>query len=352
MLDRRIGSALIVGLLLTACSGGDPLSSITDLQPDPVPAPDQGPPPPKPRDLLATTPPRGMTGRIVYQGEVNNGFFSVHLFMTLPDGSNPVGLFPNDDPIWYTGPSWGPSGNKLAVASNSQGQAEWDIYTVNTDGSGLTHVVAGPSSGDFAPAWSPDGSKIVFQSTANDTTGFDIFSFDVESGAMTNLTNSVGDDELPAWSPDGAKVLYQTTVNAGTNLWLMNPDGSGKVSLTEGAGQQNSAGVFSPDGSLIAFESTLHQPVTGQLQLGDFEIYVMNSDGSDPRRLTVGVGAEDVARFPTWSPDGKHIAFEFHDFTISQLFSVTDIAVMNADGSNVFLLENQPVEARFPRWGP
>lgn len=338
--------------VLVAGCGGDNLML---NQPDPIPGPDPGPPPPKPTENLASTPPTGMIGRIIYQGEVSNDFFSTHLFMTLPDGSSPTSLFQTSDPFSYTGASWNAAGDKLAIASNLQAQAEWDIYTINADGSGITHVIHGPSSGDFAPAWSPDGSKILFQSTTDAEKGFDIYIYDVPTQEITNLTNSAGNDELASWSPDGTKVMFQTTSSAGTNLSLINPDGTGRIPLTDDNRLQNSAGQFSPDGSLIAFESTKHQAgEAGEngIIIGDFEIYVMNADGSDPRRLTVGVGTDDAARFPTWSPDGRHIAFEFHDNTISQFFSVTSIAVMNSDGSNVYLLENQPVEGRFPRWGP
>lgn len=343
------GFCLFLAVTLAGC-GGDNLQF--DF-PEPTPAPDPGPPPPSPQDRLSSSPPQGMTGRILYMGQVNNTFASVHLFLTTPDGSSPpTSLFQLSDPFSYTGPSWGPTGDRVAIASNQLGNAEWDIYTVNLDGSGILPAVAGPSSGDFAPAWSPDGARIVFQSTTDAVNGFDIYHYDISTNTMTNLTNSPGDDELPTWSPDGQRVLFQTTSSGGTNLFTVMPDGSDLTPLTTDTGVQNSAGQYSPDGSTIVFESTRHQPASAVATLGDFEIYAMNADGTNVRRLTTGVGEADAVRFPTWSPDGRHIACEFHDFTISQLFSVTFIAVMNADGSNIYLLKDQPVQGLFPRWGP
>ena len=81
--------------------------------------------------------------------------------------------------------------------------------------------------------------------------------------------------------------------------------------------------VYSPDGRKIAF---------GSSRSGDFEIYVMNADGSDVVRLTQSSGL-DVR--PAWSPDGKRIAFT------SNRDGNYDIYIVNADGSD-------PTNATFP----
>src|SRR5205814_2334939 len=76
---------------------------------------------------------------------------------------------------------------------------------------------------------------------------------------------------------------------------------------------------------------------------GNFEIYVMHADGSAPTRLTSSPGA-DVQ--PTWSPDGRQIAFTSHRDGNAQIY------VMNADGSGQTRLTNTPGDNRDPSWSP
>ena len=91
--------------------------------------------------------------------------------------------------------------------------------------------------------------------------------------------------------------------------------------------------VFSPDGTRIAFMSTRD---------GNAEIYVMNVDGSNLRRLT-NHPADDVT--PTWSPSGGQIAFT------SDRSGRPQIYIMNADGTGVARITNE-TEADRPTWSP
>ena len=320
--------ALAVLLLFSAC-GGSPTS------------PDDG-------GGDETIPPG--IGQIVFIGLSPLG--SYHLFLIRPDGTNSTALFSADDQASYTGPSWSPDGNQIALASNLGGQADYDLYVVNTDGTGLRAVVDDPLASDFAPAWSPDGTKIAFQSTRKAQNGWDILVVNADGTGLRNLTDFSGDEQLPAWSPDGTKIALQWSYGGGTDIYVMDADGTNRTRLTPGGNVQYSAPAWSPDGTRIAFESTRHQPLTGEVEFGLFEIYTMNADGSDMQRLTFDATGSQVHRFPTWSPDGNHVAFEIQFLDGQSLIMRSRLGVMKADGSGRYDIPNLPVDSKFPRWSP
>jgi Tol biopolymer transport system component len=112
-------------------------------------------------------------------------------------------------------------------------------------------------------------------------------------------------------------------------IYAMNPDGSNQTRLTFSGGAMPS---WSPDGRKIAFS-----------QSGG-EIWVMNADGSAPKELTSTPTAVDIS--PTWSPDGTKIAFARYSS------GNYDIWTMNADGSNPTNVTNNPAEDIDPSWQP
>jgi len=268
----------VLALFVLALACGDKRTFPT---PDTIPGPTPDPVP-LPGEHFATTPPPRMIGRIAYIAQEGT---TIHPFITNPDGSNTRELLASDSIYDFSGPSWSPDATKLVFASNLDGNAVWNIYTMNVDGTGVTKVVDRPETRDFAPSWSPSGQKFTFQSVEDTDNGFDIFLYDSVIDTVLNLTNRPGNDELASWSPDGMKIVFQASRASGdgTDIWMMDPDGSNTVQLTDIANVQSSAPVFSPDGSAIAFESIMHAPITADDATGDFEIYVMKSDGTERR---------------------------------------------------------------------
>ena len=113
--------------------------------------------------------------------------------------------------------------------------------------------------------------------------------------------------------PNG-RLAYESTRDGDSEIFSVNPDGSGEVQLTSNTATDNQPG-WSPDGSRIAFASNRD---------GDFEIYRIDPDGANPTNLTEDP-ATDLS--PAWSPDGSSLAFA------SDRESGVHIWKMAADGS-------------------
>jgi hypothetical protein len=101
----------------------------------------------------------------------------------------------------------------------------------------------------------------------------------------------------PQWSPDGTKVAFASNRDGDFDIYVVNADGSGLVNLTNNAVDDTSP-AWSPDGRRITFDT---------MRDGQSEVYAMNADGSSPGNLTAFL-VEDAN--PSWSPDGATIAYE------------------------------------------
>ncbi len=337
---HSIFAGILWALIFAAC-GSTPPSGSAGPDPDPEPVP-------------------GGPGRIAYLRQ-NPQTESYHLHIVDPDGQNVVNLNPIDDLAAYSGQSWSPDGTQLAFASNRSGDANFNIFLMNADGSNIRSVVES-ASGDFASSWSPDGQKILFQTkragrplqSGETSWDWNIFVINIDGSGERALIHTDMEEELPVWSPDGSKFAYQAGhPGLGVDIYVANADGTGAMRLTDGSGAVHQAPAWSPDGTQIAFESNRHQPpaLGSRTPRAQYEIYAIDRDGSNLRRLTISQPTE-ATRFPTWSPDGTQVAFEFHNFGTNLIQGFSTLMVMNVDGSNAYPIPNIPINARFPRWSP
>ncbi|PYQ48589.1 MAG: hypothetical protein DMF59_15565, partial [Acidobacteria bacterium] len=189
-----------------------------------------------------------------------------------------------------------------------------------------SHQIFFASPGE-RPRWSADGRSIVGSLNG------EIFVVSLPGGTPINLTNNPANDRTPAWSPDGAKIAFSSDRAGTSDLYLMNPDGSGVARIVTATGAAW-APAWAPDSRRIAFNCA-DSPTSPS------DICAINVDGTNFVRLTTDPADDTDA---SWSRDGASIVF------ISTRFGSSEILKMNAaDGSGVTRL-SPGTEAHSPDW--
>jgi Tol biopolymer transport system component len=193
-------------------------------------------------------------------------------------------------------------------------------------------IVAGGASGSAgaaAPGW------IVFSasSTARDSSpGLELFVARADGRSMRRLKSAVGTTD-PAWSPDGSQVAYSasgeddcnsTKLGACSQIFIIERSGRGAHAITPNTIRADHPS-WSPDGETIAYVDWEAGPRRDDEPILKTDIYVMNSDGTDRRRLTTTTAEEWD---PEWSRDGQQIIFT------SERHGNHELYVMNADGTS------------------
>ncbi len=246
--------------------------------------------------------------------------------------------------------AWSPDGTRIAFITNRIGARQ--IFVMNADGTGLVrltdHLV-----GNGAPAWSPDGRQIAFTSRhfGND----EIFVINADGTELVNRTYHPADDANPVWSPDGRRIAFTSNRSGNNEIYMMNTEveewrysrKDGKEASEEGynklpsmlKGQVIALGAdliqltdhpaddispsWSPDGRQIAFTSN---------RSGDNEIYVIDPEARERRYFR---------------KDGTEVSAE--DYNKLLPFLKGEVITGTADPLNV---TNHPAEDGSPVWSP
>jgi Tol biopolymer transport system component len=307
------------------------------------------------------------SGRIAFEREGD-------VYMMDTSGENETKV-----PTAYQRVSWSPDGARI-VYSNPEGE----ILVANSETGATVWQTRAPSEFKrcFLPVWSPHGDLIACEYDLEPS-----FIATVDATTQASSTKRLTPDccRQPVWSPDGKRIAYwsfgtyspERGYFGPSGLFVMSADGTGKRRLTPrgDAGSYINPPAWSSDGHTIAFIDG-HDVWTIDARGGkprrvlnggnrttnylawspngrklafthgdghDFEIFVMNPDGTGLRNLTHN---ERNDRQPTWSPDGKALAFSTNRALNYEIY------VINADGTNPTRLTDTDEDESDPNWSP
>ncbi len=181
--------------------------------------------------------------------------------------------------------------------------------------------------------------KIAFSTTRDGNS--EIYLINPDGSGLARLTFNAALDGDPAWSPDGTRLAFVSTRDGNEEIYVMNADGSNQTRLTSNAALDRTP-VWSPDGAQIAFASNRGQS-------GNFDIFLMNANGGNQVNISRGASAD--YQDPDWSPDGTRIACS-HAVVQNGTRGPYGVLTMNADGSNQTRLTLAGNVDITPRWSP
>ena len=180
-------------------------------------------------------------------------------------------------------------------------------------------------------AKAPDTPKIVFAGWRGDKHR-DIYLMNPDGSEQVNITNHRADDVSPIWSPTGEHILFVSDRDGPRDLYLMNPDGS-NVRRVFGKSARRGGPAWGPDEKQIVYT---HGPP------GNSFIYIGTIDGKKEERVAIGAQ-------PTWSPDGTQIVFRSGALNKPRRFSLLHV---KTNRQTFFPFPKEPKWVRGPAWSP
>jgi Tol biopolymer transport system component len=292
----------------------------------------------------------GLNGYMAYGSNRTGSQFSDDIYVSPLDAESPIRLTIRraDDGQ----PAWSPDGTRLAFKTAQAGSNQ--LAVIDADGTNETLLTRTFRFSEGQPAWSPDGTKLLYRRTPENplVQNGDTWVLDVKASGehpaepeTQPVLLRTGDERYPSYSPDGTQIAFRGDLDlvepsGDEEIYVMNADGTNVRQLTSN-GDFDSAPSWSPDGQRILFERAPAGTFTPGTEAQEKDIYVMNADGTNVRRLTDSPGLDEG---PEFSPDGTKIAFS------SARDGQQEIYIMDADGSNPRRLTDNPARDESPDW--
>jgi len=281
-------------------------------------------------DLSTLKPKQPFKGKILFQSDMDG---DREIYLLTAQGLEQ--LTDNDWDDEY--PKWSPDGKTIAYSANPRGN--YDIFVMDANGSNITPVTTSDKN-EVEHAWFPDGKKIAF--TIGEKRGirrkFSLWMIDLKSKRISRILSEFkGSSALPNFSPTTSLVGFTGKRAIGWDVFAYDRETKELAALTEGG--KACRPHFSGDGQKIAY-------VSGKAD-GNGDIWLMNPDGSEKVRLTERDETADY--FPSWSENQEYIVFS------SSLEHRIDrgnwsLFLVNVRTKDTVLLFDSPGRDVFPDW--
>jgi TolB protein len=217
-------------------------------------------------------------------------------------------------------PRISPDGSRLAFSSLTK--SGWDILMFSLD---LNRTLSFPRFGgtNLSPAWSPDGGRLALSSSRGGSP--EIYECDASGGNLHRMTTGKGPDVSPVWNrKTGAQIAFVSGSTGLPQVYTMEADGTNQQRMTDQGYAVSPS--WSPNGQFLTLAWIRKY---GPGEPGSSDIYLMDIASKQWVQLTHDGGRND---FPSWSPDGRHIAFQ------SSRSGKEEIWEMLADGTKLHQL--------------